>query len=394
MRIKRIPEDFRVEELIEFPGQSGPYAYYRVEKRNRSTLAVRAEMASRLKVTPGSVVFPALKDKFAVTVQHASVRKQGPEVIEGRDFVARRVGWGPRALRPSDLLGNRFTITARDLSEETATALFDTVRRLSEDGLPNYFDDQRFGSFSDDGFIGKAILERDAERVVRLYLSAPMVGDTEEVRKFKALVSTHWGQWGYLLHQAPRPSNYRSVLTFLKDHPREYRKAANLIQDRLLSIYLVAYQSWVWNRLVGRYFEVTLEPERKVRIYNLDFPLPERLPEAWRDLTIAMPNLTATYPPDWQEALAYVLETEGLTMDDFKARILRRVYLPKGERRIWFAPDEVEGGEVVADAYHEGRMAATVRFTLEPGRYATLVMKAAAARLDAPVNIYRKESVP
>ncbi len=394
MRIKRVPEDFKVEELIEFPGQSGPYAYYRVEKRNRSTLDVRADMASRLKVTPGSVVFPALKDKFAVTVQYASVRKQGPETIQGRDFTARRVGWGPRALRPSDLLGNRFTITARDLSQAEAEILFDTVRDLSEDGLPNYFDDQRFGSFSDDGYIGKAILERDAERVVRLYLSAPMVGDTEEVLKFKALVATHWGQWGYLLHQAPRPSNYRSVLTFLKDHPREYRKAANLIQDRLLSIYLVAYQSWVWNRLVGRYFETQLEPERWITIYKLRFPLPETLPEELRDITVAMPNLTATYPPDWQEALAYVLESEGLTMDDFKARILRRVYLPKGERNIWFAPDEVEGGEVEPDRYHEGRMAATVRFTLEPGRYATLVMKAAAARLDTTVDIYRKESMP
>ncbi len=131
-----------------------------------------------------------------------------------------------------------------------------------------------------------------------------------------------------------------------------------------------------------------------ITIYNLRFPLPETLPEELRDITVAMPNLTATYPPDWQEALAYVLESEDLTMDDFKARILRRVYLPKGERNIRFAPDEVEGGEVEPDRYHEGRMTATVRFTLEPGRYATLVMKATAARLDVAVDIYRKESVP
>jgi len=166
MRIKRFPEDFQVKEDLIFPGTSGAYAYYCVEKSGRPTLVVRDEIASRLKVTPSALVFPALKDAAAMTVQYASVRKRGPEEISGKGFSARRVGWGPRALRPRDLQGNRFTIVVRDLSEAEARALGPVLLDLEAHGLPNYFDDQRFGSLTEHGFIGKAILVRDAEKAV------------------------------------------------------------------------------------------------------------------------------------------------------------------------------------------------------------------------------------
>lgn len=387
MQIKRLPEDFLVEEQVQLPGQHGPYAYYRVEKRNVSTLTVRDEMAARLKVTPSYLAFPALKDKSAVAVQYASVRKRAAEVIEGRGFVARRIGWGSRALRPADLLGNRFTIVLRDLSADEAAAIGTSLQTLSEKGLPNYFDDQRFGSFSTEGFIGKAILMRDAERAVWLYLAGPMAGDPREIRAFKRLVRTHWGQWGYLLHQAPQPSNFRSVLTFLKDHPQEHRKALNLIHDRLLSIYLVAFQSWIWNRILGHYLSTLGYTEPTIMITGRDFPLPESAPEALAHMQLAMPNLTVRYPDALLPSVEAVLAEEGMTLEDFKARILRRVYLPKGERSVWFIPQEVQIEAPVPDKVFSGRWARAVSFTLAPGQYATLIVKAVAARLGVYVRV-------
>ena len=74
-------------------------------------------------------------------------------------------------------------------------------------------------------------------------------------------------------------------------------------------------------------------------------------------------------------------------MRDFKARILRRVYLSKGERTIWFAPTEVEVSEPVEDDRTPGRSAVSVSFTLQSGSYATLVMKTAAARIGADFRV-------
>jgi tRNA(Glu) U13 pseudouridine synthase TruD len=90
------------------------------------------------------------------------------------------------------------------------------MAEIVQDGMPYYFVVARFGSFSEVGFIGKGILMRDAEEAIRLYLSAPMAGDPREFRTFKQLVRSHWGQWGYLLHQAPRPRISGVCLLFLK----------------------------------------------------------------------------------------------------------------------------------------------------------------------------------
>ncbi|HQE92411.1 MAG TPA: tRNA pseudouridine(13) synthase TruD [Anaerolineae bacterium] len=388
MHIKHIPEDFQVEEQIQLPGDRGAYAYYRIEKRDMSTLAVRDRLAARLKLTPSMVVFPALKDAGAVAIQYASVRKRGAEQIKDKGFVAQRVQWGPRALQPRDVLGNRFTIVARDLSKQEAIALTDALRELETAGLPNYFDAQRFGSLAEGGFIGKAILLRDAEQAVRFYLEEPMLGDPADIREFKALVKSHWGQWGFLLHQAPRPSNLRSVITYLKDHPHDYGKAVNLIQDRLLSIYLSAYQSWVWNHITARCLERVASPSLQLDIVGVPFPLPASsdVPDNVKALEIDLPRLTARYEGAVGEAADAVFAMEGLTLHDFKARILRCVYLAKGERVVWFAPAGVVVSEPFADGYSPGRQAITVSFTLPSGCYATLVMKAAAVRSGIPFN--------
>ncbi len=337
-------------------------------------------------MTPSALVFPALKDASAEAIQYASVRKRGPEQIKERGFIAQRVKWGSRSLQPKDVLGNRFVVVVRDLAEADVPVLTEALHKLETEGLPNYFDEQRFGSLSEKGFIGKAILLRDAEQVVRFYLEEEMRGDPADVREFKALVKSHWGQWGFLLHQAPRPSNFRSVITYLKDHPHDYGKAVNLIQDRLLSIYLSAYQSWVWNHITARYLESLSPTSLAVEIVDVPFLLPDAgaVPDAAKALEVDLPRLTARYEGAVGEAAQAVFDMEGLTLHDFKARILRRVYLARGERAIWFKPAAVEVSTPYHDDYTPGRQAVTVKFTLQSGCYATLVMKAAAAYSGLP----------
>jgi len=389
MRIKSLVSDFQVEERISLPEGQGSYAYYRVEKTGKSTLAVRDEMAARLKVTPSALVFPALKDKAAVTIQYASVRKRGPQEISGSGYAARRVGWGTRALRPSDLDGNHFTVIVRELTAKEAELLGPKIEQLGLYGLLNYFDDQRFGSYAKGGFIGKEILKRDAERVVHIYLAEEMIGDRRDVREFKRLCASHWGQWGYLLHQAPRPSNFRSVITYLKDHPHKYRKAANLINDRLLSIYLSAYQSWVWNQIVGAYIERDGELARGIDMLGTRFPVAEPGPEmlALQEELVDLPRLTARYVGPFEQPAQAVFERESLGLQEFKARILRRVYLTKGERPVAFLPTAVAVSAPSDDTKFPGRRQLTVEFSLSAGQYATLVLKTAAALIGSQLKV-------
>ena len=389
MHIKHFLDDFRVEERIHFPGEQGAYDYYQVEKRDADLTTVREAMAEKLGVRPSAVTFPAPRDISAVTVQYASVRKHGPIRFQGQGFVARCVQQGPRALKLKDLKGNRFNIMVRHLSKSESQNFGQILSQtLALGGLPNYFDDQRFASLTQRGFIGKAILMQDAEEAVRMYLSESMRGDSEEMLAFKTLVKTHWGQWGYLLHQAPRPSNLRSVVTYLKDHPHDYDKAVNLIQDQLLNFFLLAYQSWIWNRILAQYLQRNAEELLFVEIAGTKFPLPksENVLEKLQTLVIELPRLTTQYPGELSDIAKNVLEEEGVTQADFNVRLLRRVCLTKCSRLTWFAPIDVEVGAPVIDENSPDHWAIPVSFSLPLGHYATLVLKAVAAHLGTTIK--------
>ena len=387
MRFKTQPEDFVVEELAQLPlTAAGSFAIYRVEKQNVTTLQVQTHVATQLKRRPRDVQTPALKDKNATAIQHLSLEGTGPKEITGPGFRARFVGHSHRALRPSDLTGNHFNITLRDLSTGESEYIHTRLKEVGLYGLPNYFDEQRFGSFclqpdAPDRFIGKTILRRDAEGAVRSYLACVFRGDPSAVRTFKAVANQQWGEWADLLDQAPRPSNYRSVLTYLKDHPQGYRKALNLIPRRLLSLYLVAYQSYLWNRIAGGYLDGML-PTDAFWLTILDLPLPAfrklsvTQQTSLREAAIALPGHRAVYAdPKLQSIVTHILADEGLELNDLKARILRRAYLPKGRRSLLLQPTDVSSRPNQEDDRFPGQQKMQISFTLPPGAFATLVLK-------------------
>ncbi len=392
VRYKVRPEDFVVEERARpHIVPVGDFAVYRVRKRGVTTLSVQAQMAQALGVSQADVVFPALKDKEAVAVQHAAVRAAGPERLDGKGFEARFLGRSSRPLSPGDIFANHFTLVLRDLSAEEAARIQEHAARAGRFGLPNYFDEQRFGSLAPgEDHIAKRILQRDAEGALRAYLTQPFVGDPAPVRKFKTFAAAHWGDWNALFEAAPRPSNFRSVLTYLRDHPTDDpeeravhdRKALNLITQRLLSIYLSAYQSLLWNRVAGHYLESVIgDVSRNVEIAGTRLPLYDELPEQFdRDFAISLPNHRASYAdPNLAAIVAQVLAEEGLALDDLKARILKRAYLPKGKRALLLFPEETSCSPPENDDLFLKRHKTVVSFTLPRGSYATLVLKALAA---------------
>jgi tRNA pseudouridine13 synthase len=416
MRYKVQPEDFIVEEQIRLPlARRGPFAVYRVRKRGLTTLGVQARMARALGVSQSDVVFPALKDKEAVAVQHAAVRGTGPARLSffpvsgstGGDalpsasggmggvprngFEAELLGRSPRPLTPADIVANRFTLVLRDMPIEEATRVRERLVQVARFGLPNYFDQQRFGSLTPgEEHIGKHILQRDAEGALHAYLAQPFVGDPAPVRKFKTFATAHWGDWDGLFEAAPRPSNFRSVLTYLRDHPTgaaaerttHYRKALNLITRRLLSLYLAAYQSLLWNRIAARYLVARMgEASARVEVAGERLPVYYEPPASLDpDIAIPLPNHRAVYAnPELATVVAQVLAEEGLALNDLKARILKKAYLPKGKRALMFFPEDASASPPEPDDRFPGRHKATLTFTLSRGSYATLVIKALAA---------------
>jgi tRNA pseudouridine13 synthase len=388
MRLKVAPGDFVVEEQMSLAlvGQ-GPWAVYRVHKVGLTTLDVQTRLASMLKLAREQVVFPALKDKEAVSEQFATLPASAPATIEAEGFQAQRIGFRLRPLGVADIRGNAFTLIVRDLASDEAGRLAQCLSALGQHGLPNYFDAQRFGSVdAEGGFIGKAILRRDAEAALRAYLTQPFAGDPRPVRAFKRAAAPLWPDWAAILAIAPRPSNFRSVLTYLVGHPQDYRKALNLIPQRLLSLYLAAYQSYLWNRIVSGYliqFCVRHNIETaKLNIAGQDLhiihtPMDEHLASGLATMRVALPSHQAAFQSsEVRDITLQVLAEEGLELADLKARILQKAYLPKGNRAIWLLPQNLTVNAPTNDKRFPGRLELLTRFVLPAGSYATLVLKA------------------
>ncbi|MCR4392377.1 MAG: tRNA pseudouridine(13) synthase TruD [Candidatus Acetothermia bacterium] len=390
MRFKHVPEDFQVEELLSIrPEPRGTYPVYRVEKRGLPTLAVHDRLAARFGIAPGAVRFPALKDKDALAVQYCTVDTRSASTwVSGPGFSARRVGFLPRPLSPRDLAGNRFRIVLRDLDPEEVPALRARWEALACAGFPNYFDLQRFGSWSRRlGFPGKLILQGDVEGALRCYLAEPLVGDPPGVLRFKRLAREHWGDWATLKAHAPK-SNLRSVLSFLADHPTELKKALNLVTPRVLSLWLSAYQSFLWNRTASRHLAWRLQEAGVPPAYlatpfgalvsPADGVLAPPLSELLRLEIPLLSHRTRITDPAMGSIVEEVLREEGLRLPDLRARALHRVYLGQGTRRLWAVPTEAAWLGEDEDERFPGRRRVTMTFTLPPGSYATLLLRALA----------------
>ena len=120
------------------------------------------------------------KDKAARTTQTFSLNVGFQPEAFAEEAVARiraelpvEVHWAKfhrNKLRPGHLLGNRFTITVRDLPGDAAVAAAQAnkiVAQLRQSGLPNYFGPQRFGTSGSNVRQGLAVLRGEGERKSR-----------------------------------------------------------------------------------------------------------------------------------------------------------------------------------------------------------------------------------
>jgi tRNA pseudouridine13 synthase len=150
-RIRAVPEDFHVEELLGFaPDGAGPHLLLEVEKRGANSGWVAAALASAGEVAARDVGMSGHKDRDAVTRQYytvpASARPPagGWAGFAGEGFRVLQATRHGRKLRTGTHRANRFRIVIRDAAGD-AGPIVERLREIERGGVPNYFGPQRFG---------------------------------------------------------------------------------------------------------------------------------------------------------------------------------------------------------------------------------------------------------
>jgi len=164
------PEDFLVEEIAGFEASGqGEHLLLTVEKRGMNTAFAAKRIAAWASIPEMGVGYAGLKDRHAVTRQRFSVhipKKLAPDIkaLESEDLRVLDQCWHSRKLPRGALAGNRFELVLREMVGEPE-AIETRLSAIREQGIPNYFGEQRFGRSGDN--VDAALRMFRGERVRR-----------------------------------------------------------------------------------------------------------------------------------------------------------------------------------------------------------------------------------
>jgi len=267
--VRSSPEDFRVDEVYEdLRYEGGRYLILEVEKKNWDTHHLVREISRQLRISQKRISWAGTKDKRAVTRQRISIMNLDESELKNitlPDLKIKVLGRTNRSVGLGDLLGNRFKITIRDLTcpepKSRLAAITDEIASLK--GVLNYFGVQRFGDTRPVTHkVGEALVRGDMEGAVFTYLAMPFPGELERTKEAREQlwqsrdVSLALKSFpGYLHHEL-------AMLNFLVEHPRDYAHAFDVLSLNLRRLFVHAYQSYLFNKILSKRLEAGLPLDR------------------------------------------------------------------------------------------------------------------------------------
>jgi tRNA pseudouridine13 synthase len=383
MKLKQQPEDFQVEEVPSVqPGSGGSFAFYRLQKRGWTTPDAIAAIRHRWKIDFRRVSFGGLKDRHAHTVQYFTIRDGPPKDLEQGTFAVAYLGRLAHAYSSQHVRANGFTVLLRSLTEPQVARSVRAIAEVGSVGVPNYFDDQRFGSVGDgSSFVAREMVLGNFERALQLALTAPYEHDRAEGKHEKSILLAKWGNW--LAFRAElRPGHARDIVEYLIHRPTDFRGACARLQPELQGLYLSAWQSHLWNRMLARWLtdRVATDQLMHIRLKTDDVVMPRSMPPAvqsdWDALALPFPSarlkFDATAP--WASVVAAVMAEEGIPLDQMRIKGMHKPFFSKGERAGKVAVSNLcwSDGD---DELNPGRRKLELRFELPRGCYATMLVK-------------------
>lgn len=260
-RIRSTPEDFRVDEipLEQKGGTTGPFLICSLEKTNWELQHAVKEIAKRLGISHRRIGWAGTKDRNAITRQRISIYNVTAEQVAAvrlKDIILEPVGHANEALSLGDLQGNRFDLIIRDFDSSDLKKAVHTITQTIADGVPNYFGLQRFGVIRPlTHRVGEWILRGDYEQAVVTYIGKEYPGEPEPIKAIRSAYFTTRDP-GPALRDLPLHLAYeRAMLHHLYSHPNDYEGALRELPPKLLSLFISAFQSYLFNCALSQRFD-------------------------------------------------------------------------------------------------------------------------------------------
>ncbi len=382
------------EEVQETHGEvkKPRFVVFTLQKMGLSTMDAARIIAASLKVSRAHITYAGLKDKRAITAQamSAPVRVRSElESLKLSRMQIRDLHYSRNSVQIGDLWGNRFSILLRDIEAdcETAARVSETVR---ESPLLNYFGIQRFGLTRPiTHLVGRSLVQKQFEEAVRTMLCTPGEYEPESLKSVRERLSGDLQPTEEAIEVFPQDLGYeRDVMKQLIRSPRDFEKAIHRIPPRVLTLFVHAYQSYLFNRIISRRAEsgwpqtspepgdflIQLDRTHSGRdswLYVTERSLEERTQQVAAGeygIAVPVPGYSTRLPPSAQsEAIKALLREENVSLRDFRNSDSRALDSPGGLHLATMGVPDLEASCSVEGLH--------LRFTLRKGSYATVVAR-------------------
>lgn len=358
--VKEQVKDFMVTEMANHETGEGDHLIVKLRKQNMTTMEAIDKLSSMLHISKDRIGYAGNKDKRAVTEQHISIQGVNQEEVNQvftDEFDLEVVGKGGH-IGLGNLSANRFEITIRQLGLPIEDIRNRSLKIVDEmDGkFPNYFGQQRFGSTRPVTHqVGRHILRGNFEEAVWTYIAKPYDQEYKSIRKIRQEL---WDTREVEDAAEKFPKQYRyekALLYHLTKNPDDYKGAIKRLPEGLQQLFVHAYQSWVYNRVLSRLLEDDwFDPEYEIPLVGYKTELKDEKAE---------------------NMIKEVLEEEGVSQEDFRLQDFPELRSEGTYRRAFADFRNFEVLEIDEDDLNMTKNRMRVKFDLPKGSYATVFLR-------------------
>lgn len=242
------------------------YCRFVMYKEGKGTMDALSLLARFLKLKRGtrSLATAGTKDKRAITSQWVTAHRVSAQRLLGLNnrLFGIRTGnfkYVEAGLELGALRGNQFEIVLRDVTA-TIPQLQQALTSVREKGFLNYFGMQRFGTTAiSTATVGLALLRAEWAKAVDLILCSRN-GEASFVAKARAEWDATQDAAAALKLFPKMCTVERTVLGVLAKAPTNYFGALAALPYTMRTMYVHAYQSFVWNTMVSQRMRAGMAP--------------------------------------------------------------------------------------------------------------------------------------